>query len=128
MAGTLVANTINTDTGVFSTNNAYSGIAKAWVSFNGTTAAVNKSFNVSSITRASAGVYSLTFTTAMPDANYAAVVSCSSVLHGTYGFFANINGNTSTGYVTPTTTTMTVTSGYTTVPNDETSFSVTIFD
>jgi hypothetical protein len=31
MAGTLVANTINTDTGLFSTPNAYQGIAKAWV-------------------------------------------------------------------------------------------------
>jgi hypothetical protein len=73
MAGTIVANTINTDTGLFTTNNAYLGIAKAWVNFNGTSAAIRSSFNVSSVTRASAGVYTITFTTAMANANYSAV-------------------------------------------------------
>ena len=71
MAGTLVANTINTDTGLFSTNNAYSGIAKAWVNFAGASGTVNGSFNVSSVTRNSIGDYSINFTTAMPNANYA---------------------------------------------------------
>jgi hypothetical protein len=33
MAGTVVCNTLNTDTGLFSTQNAYQGIAKAWVNF-----------------------------------------------------------------------------------------------
>ena len=70
MAGTLVANTINTDTGLFATNNAYLGIAKAWVNFNGSTAAIRSSFNVSSITKNGTGDYTVNFTTAMPDANY----------------------------------------------------------
>ena len=70
MAGTLVANTINTDTGLFSTNNAYSGIAKAWVNFNGTNGAINGSFNVSSVTYVSTGTYTVNFTTAMANANY----------------------------------------------------------
>ena len=71
MAGTLVANTINTDTGLFSTNNAYNGIAKAWVNFNGvTTVTINNSFNVSSVTRNSSGNYTMSFTTAMPNVNY----------------------------------------------------------
>jgi len=71
MAGTLVANTINTDTGLFSTNNAYSGIAKAWVNFNGQSPyTINSSFNVSSITFISTGQYYINFTTAMPNANY----------------------------------------------------------
>jgi hypothetical protein len=70
MAGTLVANTINTDTGLFSTQNAYQGIAKAWVNFTGSTAVIRSSFNVSSITRTGTGDYTLNFTTAMPDANY----------------------------------------------------------
>ena len=71
MAGTLVANTINTDTGLFSTQNAYQGIAKAWVAFNGVTSpSIRSSFNVSSVTRYSTGQYLVTFTTAMPDANY----------------------------------------------------------
>jgi hypothetical protein len=73
MAGTLVANTINTDTGVYSTNNAYSGIAKAWVVYNGSTQTVLGSFNISSITYSSAGSYILNFTTAMANANYTAV-------------------------------------------------------
>ena len=74
MAGTIVANTINTDTGLFSTNNAYLGIAKAWVSFTGATT-INGSFNVSSITNNATGDYTVNFTTAMPNANYCAVTS-----------------------------------------------------
>ena len=71
MAGTIVANQINTDTGLFSTNNAYSGIAKAWVQFAGSTGTISGSFNVSSITRASTGTYTINYTTAMTNANYA---------------------------------------------------------
>ena len=71
MAGTLVANTINTDTGLFSTNNAYNGIAKAWVNFAGSSGTVNGSFNISSVTRNSLGNYTVTFTTAMANGNYA---------------------------------------------------------
>ena len=70
MAGTLVANTINTDTGVFSTNNAYLGIAKAWVNYNATTQTITNSFNVSSVTYVSSGLYTINYTTAMPNANY----------------------------------------------------------
>jgi hypothetical protein len=47
------------------------GSAKAWVNFNGTgTVAIRASFNVSSITDGGTGVYTVNFTTAMPDANY----------------------------------------------------------
>jgi hypothetical protein len=76
MAGTLVANTINTDTGLFSTNNAYTGIAKAWVQFSATggTIIINKSFNCSSITRSVTGVYIFNFTTAMTDTGYVPTV------------------------------------------------------
>jgi len=76
MAGTLVANTINTDTGLFSTNNAYSGIAKAWVQLSGSSSpTINGSFNVSSITRNSTGDYTINFTTAMANINYSAVAT-----------------------------------------------------
>jgi hypothetical protein len=48
------------------------GLAKAWVNFNGTTGAINgTAFNVSSVTRNASGNYSINFTTAMPNANYA---------------------------------------------------------
>jgi hypothetical protein len=47
---------------------------RAWVNFNGTgTVAINGSGNVSSITDNGTGYYTVNFTTAMPDANYAAV-------------------------------------------------------
>ena len=48
-----------------------SGLAKAWVNFNGTgTVAIRASFNVSSITDNGVGDYTVNFTTAMVDANY----------------------------------------------------------
>ena len=47
-------------------------VARAWVSFNGSTATItiNGSANVSSITDNGIGNYVVNFTTAMPDANY----------------------------------------------------------
>ena len=52
------------------------GSAKAWVNFNGTgTVAIRAAFNVSSITDNGAGKYTVNFTNAMPDVNYAAVFS-----------------------------------------------------
>jgi hypothetical protein len=51
------------------------GGAKAWVNFNGVGGAtIRSSYNVSSVTRNSTGNYTVVFTTAMSDANYA--VSC----------------------------------------------------
>lgn len=44
---------------------------RAWVNFNGTNGAIRASGNVSSVTRNAAGDYTINFTTAMPDANYA---------------------------------------------------------
>lgn len=49
---------------------------RAWVNFNGTgTVAIRASGNVSSITDNGTGDYTVNFTTAMPDANYAVVAS-----------------------------------------------------
>ena len=89
MAGTLVANTINTDTGLFSTNNAYLGVAKAWVSYNGVSKVINASFNVSSVTYNSTGNYTLNFTTAMTNSNYA-------VAFGTIGITSNTDARQTT--------------------------------
>ncbi len=51
-------------------------MARAWVNFNGTgTVAIRASGNVSSITDNGVGDYTVNFTTAMPDANYATVVT-----------------------------------------------------
>ena len=49
---------------------------RAWVNFNGTgTVAIRASGNVSSITDNGVGIYSVNFTTAMSDANFAAVAA-----------------------------------------------------
>lgn len=53
-----------------------SGLAAAWVNFNGTgTVAIRASYNVSSITDNGTGDYTVNFTTALADANYAANVT-----------------------------------------------------
>jgi hypothetical protein len=49
--------------------------ARAWVNFDGTgTVAIRAAVNVSSINDNGVGNYTINFTTAMPDVNYAAVV------------------------------------------------------
>lgn len=48
---------------------------RAWVNFNGTDGSIRGSGNVSSVTRNSAGSYTVTFTDAMPDVNYVTNVS-----------------------------------------------------
>ena len=75
MAGTLTISTLNNDTGVLATQNGMTGIAKAWAQFTATggTVTINGSFNISSITRSSTGIYVINFTTAMPNINYSVV-------------------------------------------------------
>ena len=54
--------------------------ARAWVNFNGTgTVAIRASGNVSSITDNAVGNYTVNFTTAMVDANYASTVTSNNV-------------------------------------------------
>jgi hypothetical protein len=66
-----------TSAGDFQMNSGYGSVAtaygcRAWVNFNGTgTVAIRESGNVSSITDNGTGDYTVNFTTAMPDANYA---------------------------------------------------------
>lgn len=45
-------------------------LCRAWVTFTGTTGAINASFNVSSVTYNSTGNYTVNFTNALQDANY----------------------------------------------------------
>ena len=64
-------------------NSGYGSVAtaygcRAWVNFNGTgTVAIRASGNVSSITDNGTGDYTVNFTTAMPDANYAVAITAS---------------------------------------------------
>jgi len=56
---------------------------RAWVNFNGTgTVAIRAAGNVTSITDQGVGGYTINFTTAMPDADYACVVAIST---GSFG-------------------------------------------
>ena len=68
--GTLAVDTLNSSTGVLASQNGMTGIAKAWVNFAGASGSLNNSFNISSVTRNSTGVYTINFATAMPNANY----------------------------------------------------------
>ena len=56
-------------------------MCRAWVNFNGTTAAINASGNVTSVTRTAAGTFTVAFTTAMPDANYAVIGTMSATTY-----------------------------------------------
>lgn len=59
------------------------GSARAWVNFDGTgTVAINASYNVSSITDNGVGKYTLNFTTAMEDANFATSLTCGDIATG----------------------------------------------
>lgn len=60
---------------------------RAWVRFNGTTGAIAASGNVSSVTRNGVGDYTIAFTTAMPDANYA----ITGTSDGSSGVFTSVN-------------------------------------
>ncbi len=73
-------------------------MARAWVNFNGTgTVAIRASGNVTSITDNGTGDYTVNFTTAMPDANYAGVQASGD---------GTANGRQAFGYqAAPTTTT-----------------------
>jgi hypothetical protein len=76
--GTLKADVIQSDTAgtppqFNDGNGTQTGtLCRAWVNFNGNTAAIRGSFNVSSVTRNSAGDYRVNFTNALIDANFSA--------------------------------------------------------
>jgi hypothetical protein len=90
--------------GAFQFNSGYGSAAtvygcRAWINFDGTSGSIGSgraSGNVSSVTDNGTGNYTINFTTAMPDANYATVVSASGG-GGTYdnatsGLFSNAGG------------------------------------
>lgn len=75
---------------------------RAWVNFNGTgTVAIRASGNVSSITDNGVGDYTINFTTAMPDADYAILAASSGSLVG-LGWASIVGLSTSDSSGTPT--------------------------
>jgi hypothetical protein len=98
MAGTLVIDTLKSSTtgpAVFqNTNGTEVGqLCRAWVNFNGVTAAIRAAFNVSSVVRNAVGDYTINFTNTMPDASYAVA-----------GASQTVTGNVAvmTGYINAT--------------------------
>ena len=98
-------------TGDFAINAGFGSVGKAylcraWVNFNGSgTVAIRDDGNVSSITDNGTGNYTVTFSTAMPDANYGVTCSASANfgLSGTFMDFATAAAATEQA---PTTTTV----------------------
>lgn len=112
--------------------------ARAWVSFDGskdTTGAASTantdrlilaSGNVTKVTRSGTGIYAITFTTAMPSANYA--VMCSMIADTSWGSGNDrMLGIKATGGVIANQTTTSVTVAVETQPVDPSRASVTIF-
>jgi len=77
MPGTITISTLSDGTNSTSATNPILGSAKAWVNFDGSAGTITGSFNIGSITKNSTGSYVANFTTAMPNTNYATVVSLS---------------------------------------------------
>jgi hypothetical protein len=111
MAGVIVADTLQDGAGNSTTmDNAIYGSAKAWVNFNGNgSTTINASYNVSSVTYVNTGRYTVNFTNALTDANYAAI--CNSTVDtgssSTYVFLAGIEA-TSGAPVNKTSSSLTV--------------------
>jgi hypothetical protein len=86
--------------GDFKMNSGYGSVAtaygcRAWVNFNGTgTVAIRASGNVSSITDNGTGDYTVNFTNAMPDANYAAIATISGFFGTSYFIISTVKVKT----------------------------------
>ena len=106
MAGTLTISTLSDGTNSTSSTNCIQGSAKAWVKFNGvTTTTINASYNVSSITRNATGDYTVNFTNAFSDTNYAAFVSLGLTSPTNWPASAVLNTDASVNTDIPSTTT-----------------------
>lgn len=99
MAGTVVADTFKSGTTsppVFqNTNGTETGqLCRAWVNFNGTgVPAVRGSFNVSSITDNGTVDFTVNFSNAMPDANFAVVGMMKPILGSSSGYYTYFGEN-----------------------------------
>ena len=74
-------------------------LAKAWVNFNGSgTVAIRDSFNVSSITDHATGQYTVTYSAAMSNDDYASLITTQAGLSA-YGFGTGDNSQTTSALV-----------------------------
>jgi hypothetical protein len=96
---------------------------RAWVSFDGTTTppTIKSSYNVASVSRTNTGVYLITFTNALPDANYCWTASARGTSTSYYTASQSSAGNTQT------TTTMNIVTASTTALVNCSLVNVTVF-
>ena len=88
-------------------NSGYGSVAtaygcRAWVNYDGSADSVRASGNVSSVTRSATGVFTVNFSTAMPDTNYCVVSGYGQSLQRTVSLFRTSVGDSDR--VDPTTT------------------------
>jgi len=74
--------------------------ALAWVNFNGASGAIRASYNVSSVTRNSAGNYTVTFTNTLSDANYSTSWAVSANAGNAFGGYESSSTARTTSAVT----------------------------
>ena len=107
--GTIVTTTLSAPSGVLASQNGMNGISKAWVNFNGQGGAtIRGSFNVSSVTYNSTGVYTINFTTTLADANYGMAGMVASNTTGGIGWAVNVYDG---GSYTPTASALQIATG-----------------
>jgi hypothetical protein len=99
---TVTSTGLSDGTNTISMSGIIQGSAKAWGRFTGSTATINASYNISSITRNGAGLYSINMTNAMSDTNYGVV--CSASPNGANGLVVATSYSNNATATTPTTT------------------------
>ena len=120
MAGTLTISTLSDGTNSTSATNCVKGSAQAWVNFDGNgSTSIRSSFNVSSVTYDTTGTYTVNFTTAFSDANYA-IAACGSAVNTYWCFLTRANNP-------PTTTSCQFQSSYGTSKQNEVYNSIVFF-
>jgi hypothetical protein len=101
----------------FKFNSGYGSVAtaygcRAWVNFNGTgTVAIRASGNVTSITDNGTGLYTVNFTTAMPDVNYSVSLSACPYTNTDRSINLYIAGSVASGAEVKTTSALKLNSG-----------------
>ena len=105
VSGTILSTGNPPDAFSTATGSAPSYSARAWVNFNGTgTIAIRASGNVSFITDGGVGMYTVNFTTEMPDTNYMAIASTSAFPSPRFAATPNMHTVPNYTEVAPTTT------------------------
>ena len=84
VSGTGLTQTVDGSGIVKLQSNGVATNALAWVNYNASGSSIRSAYNVSSITKGSAGYYTLNFTNSMADTNYATIVNAGSPNSSSY--------------------------------------------